>query len=167
MNAIELAEYLEDYSEYERATDIEAADMLRKQHAAIVKLRGALDWCIAKINCPSPATVNAKQAMKDTAQFDSLNQPAYTEDFEMINTKAIRAAAEAATPGPWETTCNHPGSVMTKGGKPIATCSMQGGLIDMQANVNHIAISNPTAVIALLDRLEAAEKALKDTEDLK
>ena len=31
----------------------------------------------------------------------------------------------------------------------------------MQANVNHIAISNPTAVIALLDRLEAAEKELQ------
>lgn len=43
MNAIELAEYLEDYSEYERATDIEAADMLRKQHAAIVKLRSAIE----------------------------------------------------------------------------------------------------------------------------
>ena len=76
----------------------------------------------------------------------------------MIDIKAIKAAAEAATPGPWETTCNHPGSVMTKGGKPIATCSMQGGLIDIQANVNHIAISNPTAVIALPDRLKAAEK---------
>lgn len=121
MNAIELAEYLEDYSEYERATDIEAAEMLRTQHAVIAGLREALDWCIAKINCPSPATVNAKQAMKDTAQFDSLNQPAYTEDFEMIDTKAIREVASVT-----------PDSERTQ--------------------------FKPLTVIALLDRLEAAEK---------
>lgn len=90
-----------------------------------------------------------------------------------LDLKAIRAAAEAATPGPWETTCNHPGSVMTKGGKPIATCSMQGGLIDIQANVNHITTANPAFVLALMDRLEAAEKDatryrwLKDGNDYK
>lgn len=38
MNALELAEYLEDYSTYERATDIEAAAMCR---AAVEYMNGA------------------------------------------------------------------------------------------------------------------------------
>jgi len=82
MDAIELAEYLEDYSEYERSTDIEAAAMLRRQHEAIAELRMALIGVQNHTEKWTTPFQLAKRALKDTAQFGSKSQPAYTEDLK-------------------------------------------------------------------------------------
>lgn len=101
-----------------------------------------------------------------------------------IDTKAIRAAAEAATPGPWKFVCvdGNEYSVATEyevtskernhiNGSPYETSNTLD-LADFhsatrrrfyptnaeaKANAMYVATANPTTVIALLDRLEAAE----------
>lgn len=74
MNAIELAEYLEDYSEYERAKDLAAAAMLRRQHneltlmhEAIVELREALGG-VMKLNNGELEFVLAFKVLNETME---------------------------------------------------------------------------------------------------
>ena len=71
-----------------------------------------------------------------------------------IDTKSIRAAAEAATPGPWEYRQLEWGNYVTADGQ---TSVCQGALSNT-ASMIHIATANPATILALLDRLEAAEK---------
>ena len=87
----------------------------------------------------------------------------------MIDLKAIRAAAEAATPGPWE-------AVGPSFGAPLPKYLNEVGRINedemfeevcvspspeddaCSADMIFIATANPAAILELLDRLEAAEK---------
>ena len=87
----------------------------------------------------------------------------------MIDLKAIRAAAEAATPGPWE-------AVGPSFGAPLPKYLNEVGRINedemfeevcvspspeddaCSADMIFIATANPTAILELLGRLEAAEK---------
>lgn len=71
-----------------------------------------------------------------------------------IDLKSIRAAAEAATPGPWEYRQLEWGNYVTADGQ---TSVCQGALSNT-ASMIHIATANPATILELLDRLEAAEK---------
>lgn len=82
----------------------------------------------------------------------------------------LRAIAEAATPGPWE----------TLGGQgPVGTHAVchrmeQGTLVEIayrdahfdKANATHIAAFDPPTVLTLLDRVEAAEQAVQRVREL-
>ena len=70
----------------------------------------------------------------------------------MIDIKAIREAAEAATQGGWITSDN---SHIYSAGLQLLAVAQH--CRDKEANAKHIATANPATVIALLDRLEAAE----------
>ena len=85
----------------------------------------------------------------------------------MIDIKAIKAAAEAATPGPWieagpsygEPKPRFFNSVVTgedEDGDWLDICCSTSDNTD--ADMTHIATANPATIIALIDRLEAAEK---------
>lgn len=87
----------------------------------------------------------------------------------MIDTKAIRAAAEAATPGPWEAAGPSFGdqlprflnSVVTaedEDGDWLDICGATGDNTD--SDMTHIATANPATILELLNRLEAAEAQL-------
>jgi len=94
----------------------------------------------------------------------------------MIDTKAIRAAAEAATKGEWiamEGRRFDPEVVITTKHRDDRdmhrVCGLEVGFsgeigIEQKANAKHIATANPATVIALLDRLEAAEAKVKELE---
>lgn len=86
----------------------------------------------------------------------------------MIDTKAIRAAAEAATPGPWFAAGPSFGAPLPKyincvvveneDGDPDDICIAPIGCDSISTDdLTYIATANPEAVITLLDRLEAAE----------
>lgn len=77
MNALELAEQLEAgaaFPAYPSMPLVDAADMLRRQHEAIQKLRGALDYYVTQdgiaegygAGIGGVALFNAEQALKDT-----------------------------------------------------------------------------------------------------
>lgn len=87
----------------------------------------------------------------------------------MIDLKSIRAAAEAATPGPWEAAGPSFGTPLPKYLNEVGrinddemfeeVCVSPSPEDDAcSADMNYIATANPTAILALLDRLEAAEK---------
>jgi hypothetical protein len=70
---------------------------------------------------------------------------------------ALRAAAEAATPGPWVAVNNtiaaeHPRHEM------IATASMAPHSKEADINAAYIAAASPDVLLALLERLEVAER---------
>ena len=71
-----------------------------------------------------------------------------------MSDETLRALAEAATPGPWVAWIIPGCSVVRTAQEPYVTCSTD-------ADLAFIAAANPTAVLALLDRLEAAEGALE------
>lgn len=80
MNAIELADGID-----EKIGPTETTRILRKQYEAIVKLREALSCSLWRMNeygyqAMEGTIARAEQALKDTAQFDSKSQPAYTEE---------------------------------------------------------------------------------------
>ena len=87
----------------------------------------------------------------------------------MIDLKAIRAAAEAATPGPWEAAGPSFGAPLPKYLNEVGRINEDEMFEEVcvspspeddacSADMNYIATANPATVIALLDRLEAAEK---------
>ena len=78
-----------------------------------------------------------------------------------IDLKAIRAAAEAASPGPWwHGECKPAdGHALAWLGQSFVDCA--GGCrnyVDPALDAVYIATANPAAILELLDRLEAAEK---------
>ena len=91
----------------------------------------------------------------------------------MIDLKAIRAAAEAALyEAPWR---YEPTGQSVWAGNTYMVADIRGwghlqylpnGEALQDATGVFIATANPAAILELLDRLEAAEKALKDTEEL-
>lgn len=94
-----------------------------------------------------------------------------------LDLAALRKVAEAATPGPWR----HPdhGSVFAADSEQpdgthvaVARCGDEwvpsGGLMcwrQAKANATHIAAFNPAVALALLDRLDAAERELAQLRD--
>lgn len=87
----------------------------------------------------------------------------------MIDTKELRRLAQAATPGPW---INH-GRQPNVAGLPHSAVAAKtllarvyseayGDVEQETANASFIAAANPAAVSELLDRLEAAEKAVTE-----
>lgn len=75
----------------------------------------------------------------------------------MIDIKAIKAAAEAATQGNWWVTAQGKHVVAANEGR-VCVAPEHMAQWNWDANATHIATANPATVIALLDRLEAAEK---------
>ena len=81
-----------------------------------------------------------------------------------IDTRALREAAEKATPGPWGIARNgktitsnqsHPVAVITEDFHRLLDNGKTGG------DAEFIASANPATVLALLDELEAAENLAK------
>lgn len=90
-----------------------------------------------------------------------------------IDLKAIRAAAEAATPGPWEAAGPSFGMPLPKYINCVIVENEDGDADDIciapigcneisTEDLTYIATANPATILALLDRLEAAEKALAE-----
>ena len=86
-----------------------------------------------------------------------------------INLKAIRAAAEAATPGPWEAAGPSFGAPLPKYLNEVGRINEDEMFEEVcvspspeddacSADMIFIATANPTAILELLGRLEAAEK---------
>lgn len=83
----------------------------------------------------------------------------------MIDLKAIRAAAEAATPGPW---LKQGGQLFGSDHSPVEAAGLGIGLgaadksygssCKREQNTAFIRATDPAAILELLDRLEAAEK---------
>lgn len=86
--------------------------------------------------------------------------PAAPSGAERRDIKAPREIAEAATPGPWRWRDGLKGSWRLSPGVLIAdgTDGTPGGDSQDQANAAHIATFNPSTVLALLDRVEVAER---------
>lgn len=94
----------------------------------------------------------------------------------MTDLKALRAIAEAATPGPWKPR-RMPGAspyedaqfiVGTDGGDQIADCYDNTRHTDAQStsNATYIAAFNPAQAIALLDEVELLERLLGEACEL-
>lgn len=83
-----------------------------------------------------------------------------------IDKRALRAAAEKATPGKWKAfihTASGTRSVHTPRDKRcdnVIKWSGFDGQKNAEANAKFIAAANPATVISLLDELEAAEKRI-------
>lgn len=84
----------------------------------------------------------------------------------MIDTKELRKLAQAATPGPWDF---WHGMVATDidndGGVVIANRPNRSGgkyQVRVDANFQHIAAANPSAILELLARLESAESEVTE-----
>lgn len=94
-----------------------------------------------------------------------------------IDIAALRKAAQEATPGPWERSARpsgpfwHISSDYTVGGERCVSGKQAVAAVHatnkrvtpvyaamFEANARHIAAANPAAILALLDRLEQAEK---------
>lgn len=89
-----------------------------------------------------------------------------------VDLKALREAAEKATPGPWMANLHHTavsagrtyGFVFADGVVPVAaiTIGVEGMPQDEgRANATLIALANPAAILSLLARLDALEEGLK------
>lgn len=104
----------------------------------------------------------------------------------MIDLEAIKRAAEAATPGPWEAKnwtdvftrlgAENAAGIAADGndGWQVADCArggaFSGGFVvdlnyrETKANAEHIASANPAAVLELIARLETAERRVAELE---
>jgi hypothetical protein len=85
----------------------------------------------------------------------------------------LRAAAEKATPGPWEITKVNVGYVNEEWELTGPTVRTPNGLATpvvigtpWEPNARFIALANPATVLALLDRLEAVERARDELADM-
>jgi hypothetical protein len=77
----------------------------------------------------------------------------------------MRAAAEAATPGPWRRLTSF--RVISSGDKPVAGADCRGRSISSARNdADHIALANPANVLALIAALEQ-ETARADAAEAK
>jgi hypothetical protein len=92
----------------------------------------------------------------------------------------LKAAALAATPGPWISVDDH----WSDGDDALISCGSREGMIaiakidgggsasdynepfstEQQANVRYIAAANPAAILALLAELEARDKRIAEAE---
>jgi hypothetical protein len=81
---------------------------------------------------------------------------------------ALRAAAEEATPGPWTTDDSRNTAGLARvwqyRGLGIAECRYRGA--ENRKDAAFIALANPTAILDLLDRVEAAEAKVARVEAL-
>lgn len=84
-----------------------------------------------------------------------------------LNKHALRQTAEKATPGPWEMEHENIWFRDTEGYTKHLMYAYQGDDVDDQQdhdNTAYIAAFNPKVVLALLDKLEAAEKRIAELE---
>ena len=75
----------------------------------------------------------------------------------MIDLKEIRAAAEAANQTKWKAYHDH-GWLVVESDDGAVYVKVAKGSFALSPDAKHIATANPAAILALLDRLEAAEK---------
>ena len=86
----------------------------------------------------------------------------------MLNTRSLRAIAQAATPGPWraashnreaiqEMGADDDWTVLDEAGKPI--CMEGSGHDNTAANAQFIQTFNPTVVQQMLDEIDTWRKA--------
>ena len=91
----------------------------------------------------------------------------------MTDLDALAALAEAATPGPWHVQLD---SVYPEGRQPgWQPTPVEGGAIDarwpilagenQRADAAYIAAADPTTILALIDRLRAAEAVCEAAHD--
>ena len=84
-------------------------------------------------------------------------------------TAKLRAAAMAATPGPWSTRAERarPRAIVVAGTEQVADAAEHVHWTDSQceANAAYIASASPDVVIALLDQLDALRAALEEACD--
>jgi hypothetical protein len=76
-----------------------------------------------------------------------------------LDPQALRKVAEAATPGPWHRGAHYIGAC----GEPHDP-DVSVGQAALLADAAHIAAFQPIAVLALLDRLEQAEKTVEQLQ---
>lgn len=91
------------------------------------------------------------------------------EDCAASDLQALRVTAEAATPGPWETLGGYVEGVYGGEVTPQSVNCMSycyGGSVERMsdADATHIATFDPPTILALLSRLEAAEKVIEDAQ---
>jgi hypothetical protein len=73
----------------------------------------------------------------------------------------LRRLAEAASAGPWR---SHAGTMTVNNGKAcLADCDQFFDEIENRRNADYIAAVSPQVILALLKRLEAAEKVVLAT----
>ena len=76
----------------------------------------------------------------------------------MVDPKQLRALAKAATPGPWEArghAVGFPGTGLARGEFHVVADTYED-----PADARYIAAISPAVALALLDRLERAEREL-------
>lgn len=85
-----------------------------------------------------------------------------------VDVAALRALAEAATPGPWTTEDSRNAAGLARvwqlRGVGIAECRVRGA--DNHHDAAFIAAANPTAVLALLDEIETLRAKVARVEAL-
>ena len=85
-------------------------------------------------------------------------------------TAKLRAAAMAATPGPWSTRAERarPRAIVVAGTEQVADAAEHVHWTDSQceANAAYIASASPDVVIALLDQLDALRAALGEALEM-
>lgn len=83
----------------------------------------------------------------------------------MTDVSELRALAEAATPGPWDTRAERmrPRAIVVAGTEQVADAAEHVHWTDAQCerNAAFIAAANPSAILSLLDRLAALEAETK------
>jgi hypothetical protein len=86
----------------------------------------------------------------------------------MIDTAALRRNAEAATPGPWTAGGQSVTAPETEDRLPLDVRLFGGSKDDHRKNARYIAATNPAAILALLDALDAlrAQQAAPDLMEL-
>ena len=77
-----------------------------------------------------------------------------------IDTQRLRALAEAATPGLWEAAQGASGGWWIESPYTATVADIDIDSLCPEADAQHIAAANPATILALLDRLEAAEAAV-------
>jgi hypothetical protein len=79
----------------------------------------------------------------------------------MSDYEALREAAEKATPGPWRRS----GSWIMAPSRYLVALWGEGWKVE-EADATYIAAANPTTILALLDRLQAAERVVEAAREL-
>jgi hypothetical protein len=77
---------------------------------------------------------------------------------EAIDLAALRAVCVAATPGPWRTA----GKYVRAGERTVTDCRYRNG----ESDAYFIAAANPRTVLALLDRIAAAEACIAGVREV-
>ena len=84
-----------------------------------------------------------------------------------VDTERLRELAEKATPGEWHASeiLGEPGArVVTVGDYSLIATDPQGYPVWSERDAAYVAAANPQTILALLDRLAAAEALLRDID---